>query len=74
MQKRSKNAKLSDVRKKKRTITVWIRDDLAEKVDVIKFRPGGLTAVVEDAIDKVEISDEELAAARLLRRKANPKG
>lgn len=57
-----------NMRKKKRTITVWIRDDLGPKVDVIKFRPGGLTRVVEDALDAVDVTPEELAAAALLRK------
>ena len=63
-----KNAKLASManRKKSKTLTVWYRDDLEEKVQYLKMKPGGLTAFIENALDKLDIPEEELQAMRLL--------
>lgn len=53
-------------RTKSKTLTVWYRDDLEEKVQYLKMKPGGLTAFIEGALEKLKISDDELKAMRLL--------
>lgn len=53
-------------RTKSKTLTVWYRDDLEEKVRYLKMKPGGLTAFIESALEKLKISDDELKAMRLL--------
>ena len=56
-------------RKKSKTMTVWYRDDLDEKVRYLKMRPGGLTKFIEDALDNLTIPADELKAMRLLNSK-----
>lgn len=40
-------------------------ESLAEKVEVLKHRPGGVTKVFEDALRRVKVTDEEVAAAKV---------
>lgn len=63
-----KNAKLDAManRKKSKTLTIWYRDDLEEKVQYLKMKQGGLTAFIENALDNLDIPEEELQAMRLL--------
>lgn len=53
-------------RTKTKTLTVWYRDDLEEKVRYLKLKPGGLTAFIENALDGLKIPEDELKAMRLL--------
>ena len=50
-------------------MTVWYRDELEEKVQYLKMRPGGLTKFIEDALDNLTIPADELKAMRLLNSK-----
>lgn len=52
---------------KTKSITMRYRGDLADKVAVLKCRPGGVTKIFEDALMAIQVTDEELAAMRLLR-------
>lgn len=63
-----KNAKFDAManRKKSKTLTIWYRDDLEEKVQYLKMKQGGLTAFIENALDNLDIPEEELQAMRLL--------
>lgn len=57
-------------RKKSRTVTVWLRDDLADKVAVLKMREeGGFTGWMERQLEKVKVSPEELAALKVFKKK-----
>lgn len=56
-------------RKKSRTVTVWLRDDLADKVAVLKMREGGFTGWMERQLEKVKVTDEELAALKVFKKK-----
>ena len=51
---------------KTKTITMRYRDDLADKVNVLKMRPGGVSKFFEDSLDKLKVSDEEIKAMQLL--------
>ena len=65
-----KKSKLPDMaeRKKRKTVTVWLRDDLAPVVEVLKMRPDGFTGWMEKALEKVKVSDEELAALKVFKK------
>jgi hypothetical protein len=57
-------------RTKSRTITCWIRQDLEDTVQVLKMRePGGFTGWLEQALSKVKVSPEELAALKVFKKK-----
>ena len=59
---------MANKRIKTRSVTAFIPEELEEKVEVIKLRPGGITKLVEDAIRACKVTDDELAAVRLLHR------
>lgn len=52
-------------RMKTKSITMRYDESLAEKVEVLKHRPGGVTKVFEDALRRVKVTDEEVAAAKV---------
>ena len=68
---KDENAKLRVMvkRTKKRTITCWVREDLEDTVQVLKMREGGFTGWLESELAKVKVSDEELAALKVFRKK-----
>lgn len=41
---------------KSSNVNVRIRDDLKEKVEYAKLLPGGITRIVEDALEKLKIN------------------
>ena len=54
---------------KTKTLTVRYRDDLEDKITLLKCRPGGVSKFVEDALDKLKVTDEELKALKVVRGK-----
>ena len=54
-------------RKKNKTLTIWIADDVADKVEILKCRPGGVTKFIEDRLREMPVTEQELAALKLLR-------
>lgn len=56
-------------RTKSRTITCWVRQDLEDTVQVLKMREGGFTGWLEQALSKVKVSPEELAALKVFKKK-----
>lgn len=50
----SKKARLPGM--KSSNVNVRIRDDLKEKVEYAKLLPGGITKIVEDALDALPIN------------------
>lgn len=46
------------------------RDDLEDKVNLLKCREGGVSKFFEDCLDAMEVTDEELRALRVVRGEA----
>ena len=63
----SQRAKLPVMKTK--TITMRYRDDLADKVELLKMRPGGCSKFFEDALDALQVTPEELKALKVIRGK-----
>ena len=51
-----------------KTTTVRYPDDLEDKIQVLRCRPGGVSKFFVEAVRKLKVGDDEIAAARLLRR------
>ena len=54
---------------KTKTITMRYRDDLEDKITLLKCRPGGVSKFFEDCLDALEVSEEELKALKVVRGK-----
>lgn len=52
---------------KTKTITMRYRDDLEDKVNLLKCREGGVSKFFEDCLDAMSVSEEELRALRVVR-------
>lgn len=61
-----KRAKLQ--RMKTKILAIRYNDELTEKVEALKLRPGGITAFVEAALSKVKVSDDERRALQILKK------
>ena len=55
---------------KTKTITMRYRDDLEDKVNLLKCREGGVSKFFEDCLDAMQVSEEELRALRVVRGEA----
>ena len=56
-------------RMKTKTITMRYRDDLQDKVDLLKCREGGVSKFFEDCLDAMSVTAEELKALKVVRGK-----
>ncbi len=54
---------------KTKTITMRYRDDLQDKVDLLKCREGGVSKFFEDCLDAMQVTPEELKALKVVRGK-----
>ena len=54
---------------KTKTITMRYRDDLEDKITLLKCRPGGVSKFFEDALDALQVTPEELKALKVVRGK-----
>lgn len=52
---------------KTKTITMRYRDDLEDKVNLLKCREGGVSKFFEDCLAAMSVSEEELRALRVVR-------
>ena len=56
-------------RMKTKTITMRYRDDLEEKIMLLKCREGGVSKFFEDCLDAMNVTPEELKALKVVRGK-----
>lgn len=63
-----KNAKLRSMAKNK-FLSLRYSEELEERFQVLKNRPGGISGFIEEAVRNADISDAELKAVRVLMRK-----
>ena len=54
---------------KTKTITMRYRDDLEEKIMLLKCREGGVSKFFEDCLDAMKVTPEELKALKVVRGK-----
>ena len=62
----SKKARLPGM--KSSNVNVRIRDELREKVEYAKLLPGGITHIVETALEELPIDRELLARLKALKK------
>ena len=62
----SKKARLPGM--KSSNVNVRIRDELREKVEYAKLLPGGITRIVEEALEALPIDRELLARLKALKK------
>ena len=62
----SKKARLPGM--KSSNVNVRIRDELREKVEYAKLLPGGITRIVEEALESLPIDRELLARLKALKK------
>lgn len=62
----SKKARLPGM--KSSNVNVRIRDELKEKVEYAKLLPGGITRIVEEALESLPIDRELLARLKALKK------
>ena len=53
---------------KTKTLNLRCSDKYADKLAILKLRKGGITGFFEGCLDKMEVTEEELEAVKLLRR------
>lgn len=53
---------------KSSNVNVRIRDELREKVEYAKLLPGGITRIVEEALEELPIDRELLARLKALKK------
>lgn len=53
---------------KSKFLSLRYSEELADRFQVLKNRPGGISKFIEDAVRKADITEAEFEAVRLLRR------
>lgn len=51
-----------------KTLSIRYSEEIAERFQVLKNRPGGISKFIEDCVRNADITEAELEAVRLLRR------
>jgi hypothetical protein len=54
---------------KNKFLSLRYSEELEERFQVLKNRPGGISGFIEEAVRNADISDAELKAVRVLMRK-----
>lgn len=53
---------------KSKFLSLRYSEELADRFQVLKNRPGGISKFIEDAVRKADITEAELEAVRVLKR------